>query len=180
MSFWLDLRCSGGTAERRERPAESSPRATQSIGNTAAGIAAAPHNRPGSLPRSSFVQGGEFEALKRFGVYKELVDGTLTRIEGDKEFRIYCEDAEGWPVRVMTPGFCSMLSSCMIARTEQNENALSKFGSREVRGCRGMAGPSATTGFLHQLPDTRRNAPRRSVRGSKVGSLSTLSRAPSC
>jgi hypothetical protein len=49
---------------------------------------------------------GEFEALKRFGVYKQLVDGTLMRIEGDKEYRIYCEDAEGWPVRVMTQGFC--------------------------------------------------------------------------
>ena len=56
------------------------------------------------------VSRGEFEALKRFGVYKELVDGTLMRIEGDKEYRIYCEDAEGWPVRVMTQGFCSMLS----------------------------------------------------------------------
>ena len=56
------------------------------------------------------VSRGEFEALKRFGVYKQLVDGTLMRIEGDKEYRIYCEDAEGWPVRVMTQGFCSMLS----------------------------------------------------------------------
>jgi hypothetical protein len=53
---------------------------------------------------------GEFEALKRFGIYKQLVDGTLMRIEGDKEYRIYCEDAEGWPVRVMTRGFCDMLS----------------------------------------------------------------------
>jgi hypothetical protein len=48
------------------------------------------------------VSRGEFEALKRFGVYKEL--------EGGKEYRIYCEDAKGWPVRVMTQGFCSMLS----------------------------------------------------------------------
>src|SRR5262245_18578248 len=39
------------------------------------------------------VSRGEFEALKRFGVYKQLVDGTLMRIEGDKEYRIYCEDA---------------------------------------------------------------------------------------
>ena len=42
------------------------------------------------------VSRGEFEALKSFGV-----DGTLMRIEGDKEYRIYCEDAEGSPVRVM-------------------------------------------------------------------------------
>jgi hypothetical protein len=56
------------------------------------------------------VSRGEFEALKRFGVYKELIDGTLMRLEGGKEYRIYCEDAKGWPVRVMTQGFCSMLS----------------------------------------------------------------------
>ncbi len=31
----------------------------------------------------------EFEALKRFGDYEELRDGTLMRMEGDKEFRIY-------------------------------------------------------------------------------------------
>ncbi len=37
----------------------------------------------------------EFEALKRFGDYKELADGTLMRMEGNKEFRIYCEDS-GW------------------------------------------------------------------------------------
>ena len=38
---------------------------------------------------------GEFEALKRFGDYEQLSDGTLMRMEGDKEFRIYCEDS-GW------------------------------------------------------------------------------------
>ena len=37
----------------------------------------------------------EFEALKRFGDYEELSDGTLMRMEGKKEFRIYCEDS-GW------------------------------------------------------------------------------------
>ena len=41
------------------------------------------------------VSRGEFEALKRFGDYEELGDGTLMRIEGNKEFRIYCEDS-GW------------------------------------------------------------------------------------
>ena len=39
----------------------------------------------------------EFEALRRFGDYTELQDGTLMRIEGDKEFRIYCEEVEGVP-----------------------------------------------------------------------------------
>jgi hypothetical protein len=32
---------------------------------------------------------GEFAALKRFGEYEELRDGTLMRIEGVKEFRVY-------------------------------------------------------------------------------------------
>ena len=100
------------------------------------------------------VSRGEFEALKRFGVYKELVDGTLTRIEGDKEFRIYCEDAEGWPVRVMTQGFCSMLWSCMIARTERSENGPSEFDSREVTPENGKSA------FLRcgKLPETYRFA----------------------
>ena len=52
----------------------------------------------------------EFEALKRFGDYEELRDGTLMRMEGDKEFRIYCEDVEGFPCGLITPGFCSTLS----------------------------------------------------------------------
>ena len=56
------------------------------------------------------VSRGEFEALKRFGDYEELRDGTLMRIEGVKEFRIYCEDVEGCPFRLIAPGFCSMLS----------------------------------------------------------------------
>ena len=41
------------------------------------------------------VSRGEFVALKRFGDYQELSDGTLMRMEGDKEFRIYGEDS-GW------------------------------------------------------------------------------------
>ena len=41
------------------------------------------------------VSRGEFEAFKRFGDYEQLTDGTLMRMEGNKEFRIYCEDS-GW------------------------------------------------------------------------------------
>jgi len=37
------------------------------------------------------VSRSEFVALKRFGDYEELRDGTLMRMEGEKEFRIYCE-----------------------------------------------------------------------------------------
>ena len=59
---------------------------------------------------SKAVSRSEFEALKRFPDYEELSDGTLTRIEGKKEFRIYCNDVEGCPFGVITSGFCSMLS----------------------------------------------------------------------
>jgi hypothetical protein len=62
------------------------------------------------------VSRGEFEALKRFGNYEQLSDGTLMRMEGDKEFRIYCEDS-GW-LRgrnggrgvIVTSGFSKVLS----------------------------------------------------------------------
>ena len=62
------------------------------------------------------VSRGEFEALRRFGDYEELTDGTLMRMEGNKEFRIYCEDS-GW-LRgrnggrgvLVTSGFCRVLS----------------------------------------------------------------------
>jgi hypothetical protein len=62
------------------------------------------------------VSRGEFEALRRFGDYEELTDGTLMRMEGSKEFRIYCEDS-GW-LRgrnggrgvLVTSGFCRVLS----------------------------------------------------------------------
>jgi hypothetical protein len=56
------------------------------------------------------VSRGEFAALKRFGDYEELRDRTLMRMEGDKEFRIYCEDVEGCPFGLITEGFRSMLS----------------------------------------------------------------------
>jgi hypothetical protein len=62
------------------------------------------------------VSRGEFVALKRFGDYQELTDGTLMRMEGDKEFRIYCEDS-GWGRGrnggrgvFVTSGFCRVLS----------------------------------------------------------------------
>jgi hypothetical protein len=51
----------------------------------------------------------ENEALKRYPDYEELSDGTLTQIEGKKEFRIYCNDVEGCPFGVITSRFCSML-----------------------------------------------------------------------
>ena len=62
------------------------------------------------------VSRGEFEALERFGDYEELSDGTLIRMEGNKEFRIYCEDS-GWLLDrnggrgvFVTSGFSRVLS----------------------------------------------------------------------
>jgi hypothetical protein len=49
------------------------------------------------------VSRGEFQALKRFGDYEQLSDGTLMRMEGKKEFRIYCEDS-GWLLAVTVAG----------------------------------------------------------------------------
>jgi hypothetical protein len=48
------------------------------------------------------VSRSELEALKRFPDYEGLSDGTLMRIEGNKEFRIYCHDVEGVPFGVIT------------------------------------------------------------------------------
>jgi hypothetical protein len=52
----------------------------------------------------------EFEALKRFGDYTELQDGTLMRVEGDTEFRIYCEDVEGCPIGIVTEGVLNLFA----------------------------------------------------------------------
>ena len=41
-------------------------------------------------------------------------------LEGSKEFRIYCEDAEGFPFGVITQGFCSMLSEAYDERHGRN------------------------------------------------------------
>ena len=63
-----------------------------------------------ALIASALASRGEFEALKRFGDYEELRDCTLMRMEGDKEFRIYCDDVEKWSFGLITPGFCNMPS----------------------------------------------------------------------
>jgi hypothetical protein len=65
------------------------------------------------------VSRSEFEALKRFPEYEELSDGTLMRMEGSKEFRIYCEDLEEFPIRVMTKGFCTALSEAYDCRMKE-------------------------------------------------------------
>ena len=63
------------------------------------------YDSTGKYFEAKAVSRGEFEALKRFPEYEPLPDGTLMRIEGSKEFRIYPENAvEGFPFHVMTPG----------------------------------------------------------------------------
>jgi hypothetical protein len=57
-----------------------------------------------AVPRS------EFEALKRFGDYEELQHGTLMRVEGEMEFRIYCEDVEGCPISIVTQGVLNLFA----------------------------------------------------------------------
>ena len=60
--------------------------------------------RIGEYFEAKGVSRGEFEALKRFGDYEELTDGTLMRMEGNKEFRIYCEDSGSLLGRKMARG----------------------------------------------------------------------------
>jgi hypothetical protein len=57
------------------------------------------------------VSRSEFAPLKRFGHYTELQDGTLMRVAGDMEFRIYPEDGKGCPLGVVTEGVLSLLSA---------------------------------------------------------------------
>ena len=57
------------------------------------GITSAERDHIGDYFEAKGVSRGEFEALKRFGDYEELTDGTLMRMEGNKEFRIHCEDS---------------------------------------------------------------------------------------
>ena len=57
------------------------------------GIMSNKRDRIGEYFEAKAVSRGEFEALKRFGDYEELIDGTLMRMEGNKEFHIYCEDS---------------------------------------------------------------------------------------
>ena len=66
------------------------------------------------------VSRGEFEALKRFPEYEPLTDGTLMRIEGSKEFRIYPENVgEGFPFHVMTPGLLRELQESYKRRMKE-------------------------------------------------------------
>ena len=74
---------------------------------------------------------GEFEALKRFGDYEELPNSILMRIEGDKEFRIYCDDVEKWSFGLITPGFCSMLEEAYDRMHARAANGASGQGSED-------------------------------------------------
>ena len=68
------------------------------------------------------VSQGEFEALKRFPEYETLNDGTLMRMEGSKEFRIYPENVEGFPFNVMTPGLLREIQESYQRRMEEADH----------------------------------------------------------
>jgi hypothetical protein len=76
-----------------------------------------------AVPRS------EFEALKRFGDYTELQDGTLMRREGDMEFRIYRDDVEGCPIHIVTEGVLKLLRIYATMRPEKRMMQASKGGT---------------------------------------------------
>ena len=79
------------------------------------------------------VSRSEFEALKRFGDYEELPNSILMRIEGDKEFRIYCDDVEKWSFGLITPGFCSMLEEAYDEMHGRNKGSKIVGGEGRVR-----------------------------------------------
>jgi hypothetical protein len=56
------------------------------------------------------VSRSECEALKRFPDYNRASYGTLMRIEGDIEFRIYREDVERCPLGVVTEGVLNLFA----------------------------------------------------------------------
>ena len=111
--------CENGDLERREGefrlcdgPAAKQP----GITDGRIGIMSNERDRISEYFEARGVSRGEFEALKRFGDYEQLSDGTLMRMEGDKEFRIYREDS-GWLLGrnggrgvIVTSGFSRVLS----------------------------------------------------------------------
>jgi hypothetical protein len=78
----------------------------------------------------------EFEALRRFGVYEVLGDETLRRMEGDKEYRVFCEDVgTDFPFGLITPGYCSMLEEAYDRiRQEQLEKKAQGNGEGKQEG----------------------------------------------
>jgi hypothetical protein len=75
-----------------------------------------------AVPRS------EFEALRRFEDYTELQDGTLMRVEGDKEFRIYCEDVDGCPLGVVTEGVLNLFADLQDEKHPRGADDASEQG----------------------------------------------------
>jgi hypothetical protein len=60
------------------------------------------------------------------GDYEELQDRTLMRVEGDMEFRIYCEDVEGCPIGIVTEGVLNLLRMYATVRPERQMMQASK------------------------------------------------------
>jgi hypothetical protein len=50
------------------------------------------------------------------------------RVEGDKEFRIYCEDVEGCPIHIVTEGVLSLFAElCDDAPREADDASASRL-----------------------------------------------------
>ena len=104
---------------------------------------------------------GEFEALKRFGDYEQLKDGTLMRMEGNKEFRIYREDS-GWllgrlnggPAVIVTPGYCRMLGEAAdrLAEKEKKDPGYRKRKWKEFKIWLSQQPTASTTASSSVLP----------------------------
>jgi hypothetical protein len=56
--------------------------------------------------------------LKRFvgSRNEELADGTLSGVEGTKEFRIVRDDVQGFPFRIMTRGLLNELQDYQLQK----------------------------------------------------------------
>ena len=108
------------------------------------------------------VSRGEFEALRRFGDYQELTDGTLMRMEGKKEFRIYCEDS-GWLSGrndgrgvFVTSGFSRVLSEAndrVVEKLKKDPDYLNRLREKFKNWQVESQLPASTTACSSVLPD---------------------------
>ena len=60
------------------------------------------------------VSRSEFEALKRFGDYKKLQDGTLMRVEGDTDFVSTARTLRVCPISIVTEGVLNLFADLYV------------------------------------------------------------------
>ena len=119
------------------------------------------YDSTGKYFEAKAVSRGEFEALKRFPEYEPLSDGTLMRIDGSKEFRIYPENVAG--------GFPFTDDARLVERAPgslQTQNAakgesrfLSSRRSRRVRKARALVCANRLRLFTSPSKATNASAP---------------------